>query len=160
MAGLSNQNLIIIAHATEESKYFLELLAKRTATIILLTKIDNPNIHTIFHELCIKLNVVVLALDENNTNDEKYVLKQRSKEIINSVIKNNKFEKILTLEDEDIQNKRLFEFVYSMKLDNHYTYGKKKDNTRCSLFEKIMNLYKIEDNKYVEIDGLRKYLFK
>ena len=39
MAGLSNQNLIIIAHATEESKYFLELLAKRTATIILLTKI-------------------------------------------------------------------------------------------------------------------------
>jgi len=163
MAGLSNQYLIIIAHATEESKYFLEQLMNRAATIILLTKIDNPNIHTIFHELCIKLNISVIALDEENNYNNNYVLSNRTKEIISNIIKKNKFEKILTLENEDIQNKKLFDFVYKMKLNNHYTYGlnknKNKNNKKYSLFDKIMNLYQTKTDKYEEIDGLRKYLF-
>ena len=160
--NLSNKNLIIIANATEESIYFLEEMMNRQTTIILLNRIDDIHTHSIFHSLCIKLNIIVISLEENKNNNPWYKLTKKSYNVITRTIKENKFEKIITLQDNNIQNKTIFDLVYSFKLPNHYTYNHNNNNKitkRCNLLYDIMKLYKITDDSYKYIDGLKKYLF-
>jgi hypothetical protein len=93
-------------------------------------------------------------------NNPWYKLTKSSYNVITRIIKQNKFKKIITLQDNNIQNKTIFNLVYSFKLPNHYTYNKNNTITkRCNLLYDIMKLYKITDTSYKYIDGLKKYLF-
>ena len=93
---MSNKYLVIIAHVRDETLFFYDYLGPLT-TVILLTKPKCYAVMKIFLDLLNDLGSEVICLDENESKDKNYRMSQRSANIINSIIKSNTFNKILTM---------------------------------------------------------------
>lgn len=144
---LSNKNLIIIAHVREECVYFYEYLGPNT-TIILLAEPKNKYIKKIFLELMIEMGVTVIDLCEKESFDDKYMMSKKSIDVIKSLLRDNKYQRIITHQkykiSSDPQNRAIYDlvnqYVKNNKLNNHFTYDKNINNV-CDIRKNIFELY-------------------
>lgn len=141
-----NENILFIAKIREETIYFFELLTSRTI-IVLLTKPECYELYRTFIEIMAHLHVTVIELDENETFSSSYQLSNKSKTIINDLLTNYKYKRVVThpnYELNDPQNTNLYKFVSSIinNLNNHYTYNKTvKERKLCRQQLDIIKMY-------------------
>lgn len=143
---LSNNNLILIAHVREETEYFFEYLGP-TTTVILLTKPKCYETKRIFLHLLNYMGSTVIDLSEEEDNSKDYTLTRKSRNIINKIITENKYNRILTLNPEiDYQNRELYNIInnYMQITSQKHHYLPNKNNKcdqRLKLRQEILELY-------------------
>ena len=159
---LSNKNLIITAHVRDETVFFYDLLeGGQTTTIFLLSEPQNFGLKKIFLDFMNNLGVEVIDIREPEIiNNPNYKMCTRSKQILDSLLKNESFEKIIIhpryAKENDPQNRALHDFVTDRAqrygLNNIYTYNKIGINGTpripCGIKKGILELYtRVQDPK-------------
>jgi hypothetical protein len=152
--SLSNKNLIIIAHVRDETIYFYDELGP-TTTIVLLSQPKCYQLKKIFLDFMNDLGTTVIDLQEEETFHTSYTMTKKSTDIINTLLKNFNYEKVLTLpqynKNNDPQNTALYNLVSKtlkqIGKNNLFTYktiGKNDKPTipcKNSIKEGIIQLY-------------------
>lgn len=174
---LSNKNLILIAHVRDETVFFYDELGPNT-TIVLLAQPRCYGLKKIFLEFMNDLGTTVIDIREDETFDPKYVIKNRSKQIIKKLLEENTFEKIITHPrykiNNDPQNRVLYDIVSEIVKvtgsNNHYTYNKieksEKPKKPCGIKKGILEIYskvldsenKINKKDYTNYSNITSYI--
>jgi hypothetical protein len=149
---LSNKHIIFIAHVRDETVYFYDQLGS-TTTVVLLAEPKCYALKKIFLEFMNDLGTTVIDLREPETFDPNYVMSDDSVKIIQKLLTQYKFDKIIThpkyTAKNDPQNRALFDIVSNitnvMKTNNHYTYNQKGlygiPELPCGTKKGILELY-------------------
>jgi hypothetical protein len=144
---LSNKTLIIIAHVRDETVYFYNELGPHTS-IILLTQPKCYALKKIFLEFMGNMGVTVIDIKNKEAFDDNYRLDNKTIKIIMNLLKDYKYDKILThpITTNNPQNRELCklitEYTKITKLNNHYTYNKTpKQFLLCDIQKNILELY-------------------
>ncbi len=148
---MSNKNLILMAHVRDETIFFYDSLGPLT-TIILLSEPDAPRLKKVFLDFMNDIGTTVVDLREKESFDPNYKLSQRSIDIIQTLLLEDKYEKVITHPQyskiNDSQNRALYDFVEKISERipiNHYTYNKiginGSPNMPCDIKDEIIKMY-------------------
>jgi hypothetical protein len=160
---LSNQKLILIAHVRDEIVYFYDQLGPRT-TIVLLAEPACYALKKIFLEYLNDIGTTIIDLREQETFDPTYTITQRSFQIIQKLLRENKYEMIIThpmySKNSDPQNRALYDIVHQFttrfRTNNHFTYNKiglyGSLGLLCGVKKGILELYARALNDEDEVD--------
>jgi hypothetical protein len=117
-------NIILMAHPKDESVFFFNHITNNTL-VILLTNSNYDSNNNIMKNFMLKKGATLICLHDIEDFDISYEIPSKLKTIIKEYIDISNFEKIIThtkiKTETDVQNRRLYEFVISLKLNNHYT---------------------------------------
>jgi hypothetical protein len=128
---LSNKKLLLIARVREEAVFFYDQLGP-TTTVVLLAEPMCYALKRVFLEFVTDTGATVIDLREQESFDQNYKISDRSVKIINTLIRDNDYDQIITHPrysvKNDPQNRALFDLVSVLLLNyglhNHYTYNK------------------------------------
>jgi hypothetical protein len=116
-------NIIILAHLKDESIYCDSCMTKGSV-VIYLTNSTDEIINNMTQNILIKKNITYIFLDEIETYDNDFDLSSKIKETLKDLLSYSKFNKVITLPqvpiNVDIQNRKIYDYIKSLKLQNHY----------------------------------------
>jgi hypothetical protein len=119
---MSKNNIIIISHCIDEIIYFYEEI-DRSSLLILVTKPVSRKDFEIFNNFIIESGCRYIQLDEIDTFDVSFELSNQTKNILLNIVTDYS-NKVITQAkatiDSDIVSRRIFDYINSLQLDNHY----------------------------------------
>ncbi len=164
---MSKNNIIIVSHCRDEIIYFYEEI-DRSSLIVLVTKPSSQKDYEIFNNFIIESGCRYIQLDEIDTFDTSFELSNDTKNILLNII-TDYANKVITQAkatiDSDIVSRRIFDYISSLKLDNHYIPKYNLNNNRNVMrgADRYMRMYSMgnEDkynmmvNTYKSVVGLK-----
>jgi hypothetical protein len=164
---MSKNNIIIVSHCRDEIIYFYEEI-DRSSLIVLVTKPTSQKDYEIFNNFIIESGCRYIQLDEIDTFDISFELSNDTKNILLNII-TDYANKVITQAkatiDSDIVSRRIFDYISSLQLDNHYIPKYNLNNNRNIMrgADRYMRMYSMgnEDkynmmvNTYKSVVGLK-----
>ena len=150
---MSKNNIIIVSHCRDEIIYFYEEI-DRSSLIVLVTKPATQKDYEIFNNFIIESGCRYIQLDEIDTFDTSFELSNDTKNILLNIV-TDYANKIITQAkatmDSDIVSRRIYDYISSLQLDNHYIPKYNLNNNRNVMrgADRYMHMYSMGDeNKY------------
>lgn len=151
-------NIVLMAHPKDESVFFFNYITNKTLVILLANSNQDLN-NNIMKSFMLKRGATLVCLNDIEDFDVTYEISNKLKMIIKEYIDVSNFEKIITHTkikiETDVQNRRLYEFVRSLKLNNHYTIVydstlplRKLQTQQMVWLKKYSNLYQEKKNVF------------
>ncbi len=164
---MSKNNIIIVSHCRDEIIYFYEEI-DRSSLIVLVTKPSSQKDYEIFNNFIIESGCRYIQLDEIDTFDTSFELSNDTKNILLNII-TDYANKVITQAkatiDSDIVSRRIYDYISSLQLDNHYIPKYNLNNNRNIMrgADRYMRMYSMgnEDkynmmvNTYKSVVGLK-----
>jgi hypothetical protein len=119
---MSKNNIIIVSHCRDEIIYFYEEI-DRSSLIVLVTKPVSQKDAEIFNNFIIESGCRYIQLDEIDTFDTSFELSNYTKNILLNIVTdyaNKVITQAKTTIDSDIVSRRIYDYISSLQLDNHY----------------------------------------
>ena len=119
---MSKNNIIIVSHCRDEIIYYYEEI-DRTSLIVLVTKPSSQKDYEIFNNFIIESGCRYIQLDEIDTFEVSFELSNQTKNILLNIVTDYS-NKVITQAkatiDSDIVSRRIYDYIHSLQLDNHY----------------------------------------
>jgi hypothetical protein len=162
------ENIIIAAHALDVLIFFYDFITPRSLVVV-CSKPKAKNDFNLLNTLIIKKGSELIILDDIDTYSPLYVLSNRTKFFLNSIIE-YKANKIITqvraTADSDKLARDIYDYCIKLELKNHYIIKFNKDNNKIipRLFLDIANIFTQNNierqgyltNIYNTVNGLEK----
>jgi hypothetical protein len=142
---MAKNNIIIVSHCRDEIIYFYEEIDKHSL-IVLVTKPASQKDYEIFNNFIIESGCRYIQLDEIDTFDTSFELSNETKNILLNIVTDYS-NKVITQAkatfDSDIVSRRIFDYINSLQLDNHYIPKYNLNNNRNVMrgAERYMRMY-------------------
>jgi hypothetical protein len=139
-------NIIILSHCRDELVFFYDFITHRTL-LILVTKPASEREFFIINKFIIRKGCELVILDEPNTFNTMFTLSEKTKAILNYYSHYPSFNKLITqvktTPESDIVSNKVFTYIRSLYLNNHYvlTYDKNNKKEIPELFTEYAQLY-------------------
>ncbi len=150
---MSKNNIIIVSHCRDEIIYFYEEI-DRSSLIVLVTKPSSQKDYDIFNNFIIESGCRYIQLDEIDTFDTSFELSNETKNILLNIV-TDYANKVITQAkatiDSDIVSRRIFDYISSLQLDNHYIPKYNLNNNRNVMrgADRYMHMYSMgNQDKY------------
>jgi hypothetical protein len=150
---MSKNNIIIVSHCRDEIIYFYEEI-DRSSLIVLVTKPSSQKDYDIFNNFIIESGCRYIQLDEIDTFDTSFELSNETKNILLNIV-TDYANKVITQAkatiDSDIVSRRIFDYISSLQLDNHYIPKYNLNNNRNVMrgADRYMRMYSMgNEDKY------------
>ncbi len=150
---MSKNNIIIVSHCRDEIIYFYEEI-DRSSLIVLVTKPSSQKDYEIFNNFIIESGCRYIQLDEIDTFDTSFELSNETKNILLNIV-TDYANKVITQAkatiDSDIVSRRIFDYISSLQLDNHYIPKYNLNNNRNVMrgADRYMHMYSMgNQDKY------------
>ena len=139
-------NIIIVSHCRDELVFFYDFITHRTL-LILVTKPASEKEFFLINKFVIKKGCELVILNEPDTFNVNFNLSPTTKQILERYANYPSYDKLITqvkaTPESDIISNKIFTFIKSLKLDNHYvpTYDTKNKKNIPELFVTHAKLY-------------------
>jgi hypothetical protein len=164
---MSKNNIIIVSHCRDEIIYFYEEI-DRSSLIILVTKPSSQKDYEIFNNFIIESGCRYIQLDEIDTFDTSFELSNETKNILLNIV-TDYANKVITQAkatmDSDIVSRRIYDYISSLQLDNHYIPKYNLNNNRNVMkgADRYMRMYSMGNvdkynimlNTYKSVVGMK-----
>lgn len=161
-------NIIIAAHALDVLIFFYDFITPRSLVVV-CSKPKAKNDFNLLNTLIIKKGSELIILDDIDTYNPSYVISNRTKYFLNSIIE-YKADKIITqvraTTDSDKIARDIYDYCVKLAIKNHYTIKLDKNNKKGipRLFLDIANIFTQNNservnylaNIYSYVNGLEK----
>ena len=168
MSVRAYDNIIIAAHALDVLIFFYDFITSRSL-VILCSKPKSKSDYNSLNSLIVNKGAELIILDDLDTFDPSYVLSNRTKFFINSIIE-YKSDKIITqvraTSDSDKIARDIYDYCVKLNMSNHYVIKFDNNNKKeiPRLFLDIANYFTQNNvdrvnyltNIYSHVNGLEK----
>ncbi len=155
-------NLIIMAHAKDETIFFYDFITPRSV-VLLLTKPYLKHDEDIMKDVIIRKGATLITFNVVEGFDINFKLDNDTKKMLKSYISSTSIGKIITLgniaKDIDPQNREIYSFINGLNLKNHYMVhydvtGKKQvSRTVIEYMNRYASSYKLDKQRKIRMDA-------